>query len=192
MGRNYDILGIPETASVDDIKKAYRRLAFQYHPDRNPGDNERIRRFREITEAYGAISRQFGGKNGRPLNNKPVTGYNQKTEQPVNPDFNLRAEKEMLVNKLRYRQNLEEQLRSCQNEGLVFSTTMLGFGAGFGYCSIDSYKWGNDFSGNIFLAATLVLGAAGIGLTRNVLRKKKEHKQKIDELETLIKIFSRK
>ena len=67
MDRNYDILGISETASVDDIKKAYKKLAFQYHPDRNPGNNEQVRRFREITEAYKTISSQFGKKMGRPL-----------------------------------------------------------------------------------------------------------------------------
>lgn len=191
MDRNYDILGIPETASVDDIKKAYKKLAFQYHPDRNPGNNGQVRRFREITEAYKTISSQFGKKMGRPLNDKPVTDYNPKKEQPANPYFNLRAEKEQLVSKLRYQQSLEEQLRSDQNEGLVLSVTMLGFGAGFGYCSLDSYKWGNDLSGSIFLAATLILGAAGIGLTTNMLRKKKEHQQKIDDLEKVIRTFSR-
>ena len=191
MGRNYDILGISETASVDDIKKAYKKLAFQYHPDRNPGNNEQVRRFREITEAYKTISSQFGKKMGRPLNDKPVTDYNPKKEQPANPYSNLRAEKEQLVSKLRYQQSLEKQLISGQNEGLVLSATMLGFGAGFGYCSLDSYKWGNDLSGSIFLAATLILGAAGIGLTTNMLRKKKEHQQKIDDLEKVIRTFSK-
>ncbi len=192
MDRNYDILGIPKTASADEIKKAYKKLVFQCHPDRNPGDNEQVRKFREITEAYAVISSQFGRKVGRQLNNKPVkTSYNPKKETPANPYFNLRAEKERLVSKLRDQQAIEELLISNCYEELTSGVAMLGVGAGWGYCSSDSYKWGNDLAGSIFLAAALILGAAGIGLTMNSLREKKKHKEKKDELETLIRTFSR-
>ncbi len=192
MDRNYDILGIPETASVDDIKKAYKRLAFEHHPDRNHGDNAQASRFREITEAYRVISSQFGRKHDGQSNNKPLkTDYTPKKETTANPYFNFRAEKERLVSKLRYQRAHEEQLISDKNEGLVLSATMLGIGTGLGYCSSDSYNWENDLAGNTFLAAALVLGAAGIGLTGYLLRKKKEHQQKKDELETLIRTLSR-
>ncbi len=51
----YEILGIPKSASTDDIKKAYRKLAFEFHPDRNksPGAEEK---FKEISEAYAVLS----------------------------------------------------------------------------------------------------------------------------------------
>jgi curved DNA-binding protein len=52
----YAILGINKTASVDDIKKAYRRLARKYHPDMNPGDKVAEGKFREVTEAYEVLS----------------------------------------------------------------------------------------------------------------------------------------
>ncbi len=52
----YDILGISKTSSVDDIKKAYRKLAMQYHPDRNPGDKKAEEKFKEIAEAYSVLS----------------------------------------------------------------------------------------------------------------------------------------
>jgi len=52
----YEILGIERNASIDEIKKAYRKLAMQYHPDRNPGNKEAEDKFKEATEAYEALS----------------------------------------------------------------------------------------------------------------------------------------
>jgi len=52
----YEILGVSRDASEEDIKKAYRRLALKYHPDRNPGDKEAEGKFKEITEAYEVLS----------------------------------------------------------------------------------------------------------------------------------------
>lgn len=48
----YEVLGVDKKASADDIKKAYRKLAMQYHPDRNPGNKESEAKFKEATEAY--------------------------------------------------------------------------------------------------------------------------------------------
>ena len=52
----YDILNVPNGASVDEIKRAYRRLAMKNHPDRNPGDVEAETRFKECAEAYEVLS----------------------------------------------------------------------------------------------------------------------------------------
>ncbi|MDR0389227.1 MAG: molecular chaperone DnaJ [Spirochaetaceae bacterium] len=52
----YDVLSVPKNASKDDIKKAYRRLAIQYHPDKNPGNKEAEEKFKEATEAYEILS----------------------------------------------------------------------------------------------------------------------------------------
>ena len=68
----YAVLGVTKTASADEIKKAYRKLARQYHPDANAGDTKAEEKFKEISEAYDVLSddtkrreydemRQYGG-----------------------------------------------------------------------------------------------------------------------------------
>jgi len=51
----YEVLGLARTASDEEIKKAYRKVAMQHHPDRNPGDKEAESRFKEATEAYEVL-----------------------------------------------------------------------------------------------------------------------------------------
>ena len=52
----YKILGVSRNASAEEIKGAYRKLAMQYHPDRNPGDKQAEERFKEMNEAYQVLS----------------------------------------------------------------------------------------------------------------------------------------
>lgn len=52
----YRVLGVPENAKPDEIKKSYRKLAKQYHPDANPNDAAAAERFKEISEAYSVLS----------------------------------------------------------------------------------------------------------------------------------------
>ncbi len=52
----YQLLGVPETATTDEIKKAFRRLAKQHHPDRNPNNPQAAERFKEINEAHDVLS----------------------------------------------------------------------------------------------------------------------------------------
>ncbi len=57
MNKNYyDILGVPKSASAAEIKKAYKKMAMQYHPDRNTGDKKAETRFKEVSEAYQTLS----------------------------------------------------------------------------------------------------------------------------------------
>ena len=52
----YEVLGVDKSASADDIKKAYRKMAIKYHPDKNPGDKEAEEKFKEAAEAYSVLS----------------------------------------------------------------------------------------------------------------------------------------
>ncbi len=57
MAKDYYVaLEVERDASVDEIKKAYRKLALQYHPDRNPGDKSAEDRFKTVTEAYEVLA----------------------------------------------------------------------------------------------------------------------------------------
>ena len=52
----YEVLGVSKSATEDEIKKAYRKIAIKYHPDRNPGDKEAEEKFKEAAEAYSILS----------------------------------------------------------------------------------------------------------------------------------------
>jgi molecular chaperone DnaJ len=52
----YEVLGAPRSASPDELKKSFRKLAMQFHPDKNPGDKKAEERFKEISEAYEVLS----------------------------------------------------------------------------------------------------------------------------------------
>lgn len=60
----YKILGVSPNASDEEIKRAYRRLAKQYHPDRNPGDREAARKMQEVNAAYEQIKNPDKGRAG--------------------------------------------------------------------------------------------------------------------------------
>ena len=54
----YEVLGVERNANADEIKKAYRKAAIKYHPDKNPGDAEAEEKFKEAAEAYDVLSNE--------------------------------------------------------------------------------------------------------------------------------------
>ena len=85
----YNILGVDKNSSKDDIKKAYRKLAMEHHPDKNPGNPQSEERFKEVSEAYSVLSDdqkrsnfdQFGSAEGQNFN----SGFNMNDFMRGNP-----------------------------------------------------------------------------------------------------------
>ncbi len=73
----YEVLGVEKTASAEEIKKAYRKKAMQFHPDRNPGDKEAEAKFKEAGEAYEVLS-----------DDDKRSRYDQYGHAGVDPNFN--------------------------------------------------------------------------------------------------------
>jgi DnaJ-class molecular chaperone len=83
----YDLLGVQKTSSEDDIKKAYRKLALKFHPDRNPGDKQAEEHFKEINEAYAVLSDKDKRKE---YDTYGMSGFQQKyTQEDIYRGFNI-------------------------------------------------------------------------------------------------------
>lgn len=72
----YSILGVDKNATSDDIKKAYRKLAIKYHPDKNPGDKSAEEKFKQINEAYSVLSDSEKRKNYDTFGSAGGSGFN--------------------------------------------------------------------------------------------------------------------
>lgn len=83
----YDILGVPRGASEEEVKKAYRKLALQYHPDRNKNDPDAENKFKEISEAYAVL----GNKEKRQkYDTYGAEGFRQRySQEDIFRDFDL-------------------------------------------------------------------------------------------------------
>jgi molecular chaperone DnaJ len=90
----YSVLGVPSTATLDEIKKAYRNLAMKYHPDQNQGDTECATKFKEISDAYEILGDEnarkqydtFGSTKGSQGFN-PFGGQNKPFSSPLDDFF---------------------------------------------------------------------------------------------------------
>jgi curved DNA-binding protein len=83
----YKILGIPKTASAEEIKKAYRRLAMKHHPDHNKGDKTSEAKFKDISEAYAVLS---NGEKRKQYDRFGAEGFERRyTQEDIFRDFDV-------------------------------------------------------------------------------------------------------
>ena len=83
----YDVLGVGRDASSDEIKKAYRKLAVRYHPDRNPGDESAEDQFKEASEAYGVLGDPAKRSRYDRFGHAGVSGAGQPVNSEIFADF---------------------------------------------------------------------------------------------------------
>ena len=152
----YEILGIQKTASLEDVKKAYRKLAMQYHPDRNPGNKEAEEKFKEATEAYEVLSDQ--DKRSR---------YDRFGHEGV-------------------RQGADFHDWANTNPNDIFSVFNDIFGGGFGGSIFDDFFGGStrtrshtgtsggERGGDLKISARLTLEEIGTGVEKKVKIKRQE------------------
>lgn len=84
----YLVLGVGRTAAADEIKKSYRKLAMQYHPDRNPGNKEMEEKFKEAAEAYEVLSDPDKRRRYDQFGHEGIRGTDYRHSADINDIFN--------------------------------------------------------------------------------------------------------
>lgn len=127
----YHILGVEQSASPEEIKKAYRKLAVKYHPDHNPGDAKAEEQFKLISEAYAVLSDP-----GKRAQFDQAQKFGGGPQPGRGADFTMSQEEFMdLFRRAFARQDFRDMAREFQNSGLKFDETFFNklFAGGRGF-----------------------------------------------------------
>lgn len=151
----YRILGVGEAATEEELKRVYRRLALQYHPDRNPGDARAGERFKEISEAYAVLAdaakrREYDAFRQARAGQEPFTGRAWSQEDLLRDLFSNRRSADLFG----------ELAREFSRLGFRFD---------------DRFFRDTFFGGRgVFFGGAVVFGPFPFGLGRTVFRQARE------------------
>jgi len=152
----YHILGVSKTSTTDEIRKTYRKMAMQYHPDRNPDDPQAEERFKEIAEAYGVLT--------DPIKRQQYDGCRAagNTADKGRPTTDFTYSQEDILRDLfkdpHFQQMFSGLLREFQRSGFRSSSTF-----------IKRSFFGNK--GDFFIGGIFFLGSLAGPLLSNTVRK---------------------
>jgi curved DNA-binding protein CbpA len=176
MKNYYYFLGVKENASEEDIKKAYRKLSFKYHPDKNENDEFFAHRFMEIQEAYEMI----GDREKRRIYNENL-GHQQRSYRPNLPP----SIKSFSANQIRVKKGEEVIITWQTNNADIVKILPFGLEKGYGerVFKINEFK---DGKFNILLHATNSLLnktiVRGITITEVFENDKEKFRSEVEEL----------
>jgi DnaJ-class molecular chaperone len=163
----YQILGVDQAASLDEIKKQYRKRAMQYHPDRNPDNPEAESRFKELAEAYGVLTdpvkkKEYDRCRATGSQYSASSGGFQYSQEDILRD---------LFNDPRFNQMFQSLLRDFQRSGFrgdsrFFKQTMFG-GRGMVFGGLFVF---GSMAGARMAAKSPLLKVAGKGVLKTIAK----------------------
>jgi len=163
MKEYYDILGLNQNASQEDIKKAYRKLSKQYHPDLNPDNKEAEEKFKKISEAHEVLT----GKQ-KPKNQNPFNQQRKFKAKPIKLVLDLELDEAYHGVKKRINYNIKESCQKCDGEG-GFEPTTCNQCNGHGHVKQGPFAFMcNNCGGSGKIFKSVCYTCSGRGLTNKI------------------------